>query len=93
MAADLQPVIDEMTAAKTQLDAGVAFFGALPALLQTKIDAALANGATAAQLQPVSDFGAQLKASADAFATAMAANNVPPTPAPTPAQLAKAKGK
>jgi len=91
MAANLQPVIDEMTAADTVMDAASVFIGSVPGLIKTAVDAAIQGGATAAELQPVTDLGVTLKAKSDALAAALAANT--PTPPPTPAQLAKAKGK
>jgi len=42
--------------------------------IQKAVDAALANGATEAELQPVSDEVAALKASSDALAAAVVAN-------------------
>ena len=44
------------------------------------IDAALANGATGAQLQPLSDLSNQMQAQSDALAAAVAANQPPPGP-------------
>lgn len=44
------------------------------AKIQAAVDAALANGATATELQPVIDLGVQLKAQSDALAAAVAAN-------------------
>ncbi len=90
MAADLSNTIAEMTASKTVMDSATTFVGSVPGLLQTAVDAALANGATADELQPVTDLGDQLQASADALAAALAANT--PQGPPTPAQLSKARG-
>ncbi len=71
MPANLQPVIDEMTAAETAEDAAVVFIQGVPALVQAAVDAALANGATAEQLQPVTDLGAQLQVKTDALVAAL----------------------
>ncbi len=76
MPADLQPIIDEMTAAETEEQAAIVFIQGVPALVQAAVDAALANGATEAQLQPVRDLGVQLQAQTDALAAALA----PPPP-------------
>jgi hypothetical protein len=89
MAADLQPVIDEITATNTVLDGAIVYVGSVPGLIQKAVDAAVANGATAAQLQPVTDLATTLKTKGDALAAAIAANT--PSPAPTPAQLSKLK--
>ena len=42
--------------------------------IQAAVDAATANGATVAELAPVSDLVTQLKSSADALSAAVAAN-------------------
>lgn len=71
-------VLDDL---KAQVDAtvgveasAVAALNGVAARIQAAVDAALANGATAAQLQPVQDEVNALKASSDALATAVAAN-------------------
>jgi len=74
MAADLTPLINEITNATTVEDSAVAFINGVPGLVQAAVDAALANGATAAQLQPVTDLGAQLQAKSDALQAAIVAN-------------------
>lgn len=91
MAADLTNTIAEMTSAKTVMDSAVTFIGTVPGLISAAVDAALAAGATADQLKPVTDLADSLKASSDALAAALAANT--PAPPPTQAQLAKASGK
>ena len=91
MAADLQPVIDIMTNAGTVMDGAVAFIGTVPALEAQAVSEALALGATADQLKPITDLSATIKTKSDALAAALAANT--PQPPPTPAQLAKARGK
>ncbi len=89
MAADLQPVIDEITATNTVIDGAIVYVQSVPGLITAAVDAAIAGGATAAQLQPVSDLAATLKTKADALAAAMTANT--PQPPLTPAQKAKLK--
>ncbi len=76
MAADLSPIIAEMTAAETEEQAAIVFIQGVPALLQAAVDAALANGATEEQLQPVFALGTQLQAQTDALTAALA----PPPP-------------
>jgi hypothetical protein len=78
MAADLQPIIDDMTEADTVMDAAVIFIEGVPGLIQAAVDASLQNGATAAQLQPVSDLAAVTKTKADALQAALQ----PPPPGP-----------
>ena len=72
------PVLADLAAAvertKTVEASAVALINGFAARLQAAIDAALANGATAAELQPVVDEVAALTASSDALAAAVAAN-------------------
>lgn len=81
MAANLQPLIDEVAALKTVEDSAIAFINGSAARTQAAIDAALANGATKEQLQPLQDEVDAAKASADALTAAITAN----TPAAPPA--------
>jgi hypothetical protein len=74
MPADLQPLIDEITAIKGEDDSAIAFVNGLAARIQAAVDAALANGATGAQLQPVIDIAAAAKTESDALAAAILAN-------------------
>lgn len=87
------PVVDQaiqvMTNAGTVDDAAIIFINAVPAMVQAAVDAALNNGATASQLQPVSDLAVTLQAKSDAVTAALTANT--PTPPPTPVALAKLK--
>ena len=72
----IQQWLDEVTRAKG-LDASVvAFMNGSAARQQAAIDAALANGATEAELQPIVDELVNFKASNDAVAEALAANPV-----------------
>lgn len=84
MAYDLQPLIDEMTAATTAFAAGVVFCDSVPGLIQAGIDAALDGGATAEQLEPLAALKDQVAAQRAAFLAAMAANT--PNPPPIPVQ-------
>ncbi len=74
MTADLQPLIDEIKKANTVIDGAVLYIQGVPALLQAAKDEALENGATAAQLQPLTDFGTELEAKAAALEAALTAN-------------------
>jgi hypothetical protein len=55
----------------------VAALDGVAARIQAAVDAALANGATAEQLAPVTDELANLKAAREALAAAVAANAPP----------------
>jgi hypothetical protein len=74
MAADLQPLIDEITAADTVIDGAVLFISNVPVRIEAAIAAALANGATEGELKPLRDEVAVLKTKASALKTAMEAN-------------------
>jgi len=72
--ADLQPLIDEVAAIKGVDDSAIAFINGFAAKLQAAVDKALDGGATAAQLQPVTDVVNQAKTESDALAAAIAQN-------------------
>lgn len=74
MAADLQPVIDAVEAAKGVEQSAIEFVNGVAGRISAAVDAALANGATKDQLQPVMDEAVSLKAKSDDLAAAMAAN-------------------
>ncbi len=76
----LDDTIAAMTAAETVEDAATAFIIGVPALISAAVTQALANGATAAQLAPLTDLNAQLKLKSDALQAAVVAN----TPAAPP---------
>lgn len=67
----LDQIIAEMTAAETVDDAAIAFIQGVPAMIQAAVDAALQNGATEAQLQPVADLGVAMQAKTDALTAAL----------------------
>ncbi len=81
MAADLKPLIDEITQADTVIDSAVVFITGVPKLIADAVAAALANGATAAELKPLTDLGDTLKAKAQNLQDAMTANTPPAPPA------------
>ncbi len=79
MSADLQPVIEKVRSAIGVEKSATEFVNGFQARLQAAVDAALANGATAEELVPVSDIVTELGAQSAALAEALAAN-----PGPTP---------
>lgn len=85
----LDNVVADITAANTTIDGAIVYIAAVPKLITDAVSAAVANGASADELKPVSDLADTLKAKAADMANAMAANT--PSPAPTPQQLKKAK--
>lgn len=72
---DLRLQVEETTAV---VGSAVTLINGIGARVQTAVDAAIANGATAEQLAPVTDEVAALKASSQALADAVAANTPPP---------------
>jgi hypothetical protein len=72
------PVIDatiaQVTASDTVIDSATVLIGGIAKMVADAVTAALAGGATAAQLQPVTDVVTVLKAKSDALAAAVAAN-------------------
>lgn len=74
MAADLNPLIEEVKAIEGVVESATAFVNGVAARVQAAIDAALANGATAEQLAPVQAEVDAAKAKADLLAQAVAAN-------------------
>lgn len=69
--ADLQA---QVTAATTVEDSATTLITGFAARMQAAVDAALANGATAAELAPVQAEVTALKTSSDALAAAVTAN-------------------
>lgn len=57
------------------LQSATTFITGVPTLIQAAVQQAMANGATAEELQPVLDLGNQLQQNASALADAVAANN------------------
>ena len=73
-------VLDDLTAeitAATEVEksAEVLILG-ISDRVKAAVDAAIANGATAEELKPVSDLGAALKAQSDALQAAIVANTL-----------------
>ena len=74
MAADLTPMITQVQGVEGVLDSALAYVQGNAARMQTAVDAALANGATAAQLAPVQAEIDATTAKAQAISAAIAAN-------------------
>jgi hypothetical protein len=74
----------KVTAEDTVIDSAVTLIQGIPALISAAVTAALAQGATPAQLQAITDLGTTITAKSDALAAAVTANTpaAPPTPAP-----------
>lgn len=83
---DLQALENQVTATQGVLDSATVFINGVPGLIQAAVDKAIAGGATAAQLAPLSQLASDMKAKSDALTAAIAANSpapTPPAPAPT----------
>ena len=70
----LQTLADQVAASTAVEASAVALINGIAARQQAAIDAALANGAAAAELAPVQAEADALKASSDALAAAVTAN-------------------
>jgi hypothetical protein len=68
----------QITAATTVVQSATTLILGIPGLIQSAVDAAIANGATAEQLAPFDALGDELQAKAAALAAAVSANT--PTP-------------
>lgn len=72
------PTLDALATSVTKIedvaDSAIALINGIAARIQTAVDAALANGATAAELAPVQKEADDLSAKADSLAAAVAAN-------------------
>ena len=75
----VQQLIDQVNASLSVELSAQTYIKGVPALIDAAVKAALAGGATAAELAPFTDLSAQLKASAQATLDAIAANT-PVTP-------------
>lgn len=70
----LDALTTEITNATTVEDSATALINGIAAQIAAAVQAALANGATAAEIQPVADLGTQLQAKSDALQAAITAN-------------------
>jgi len=82
-------VLDDVNALKAQIEAtetvegsATTFINGVPGLISAAVAAALANGATADQLKPLTDLQSTLQAQTEALSAAIAANTPPPPPPP-----------
>lgn len=80
---------DSITALQAQVandtaveSSAITLINGIAARVQAAVDAALAAGATPAQLQSLTDLGTALSTSSAALAAAVAANTPTPTPGP-----------
>lgn len=69
----LQQLTDQVTATQGVEQGAVVFINGIQAKIDAAVAAALENGATAEQLQPVSDLSTAMQAQTDALAAAIAA--------------------
>lgn len=80
----LQKLSDSVTAMTTVAASATTLINGIAQRIQDAVTAAIANGATADQLKPVSDEADALTASATALSAAIAANTTPASMPPTP---------
>ncbi len=77
------PILDQLTAQVTETtgveQSAITFIGGIQQMIDDAVAAALANGATAEQLQPVSDLSTAMEAQTQALAAAIAAQGGKPT--------------
>jgi hypothetical protein len=80
----MSPIIDALTAQVTRavgiVVSAVITINGIAQRIADAVAAALANGATAEQLQPVADLGTALDSESTVLADAIAANQPPPGP-------------
>lgn len=74
----LDALAAQVTATTDVEDSAIALINGIAARIQAAVDAAIAGGASAADLAPVTDEIAALKAKTDALAAAVQANTAPP---------------
>ena len=77
---DLSPLIAQVTEATTVMGSAKTMIDGIAGAVAAAVTAALANGATSAELQPVVDVGNALKTQSDALQASIVAN----TPAAPP---------
>lgn len=70
----LTDLITEVNRTTTLDDSILAFLQGVPGLIQTAVDAAVANGASEAELEPLVQLKADLSSKNDAITAAMSAN-------------------
>jgi hypothetical protein len=70
----LTDLISEVNRTTTLDDSILAFLQGVPGLIQTAVDAAMANGASAAELQPLTQLKTDLSSKNDLIVAAMSTN-------------------
>lgn len=71
----LQSLSDQVSATRGVLKSADVFVKGVPALVQSAVDQALANGATADELAPLTDLVTALKTDSDQLTADIAANS------------------
>lgn len=74
MSAEVDAILAEITATETVLDSAVVYIQSVPGLIHDAVAAATANGATAAELAPLTALATELQGKADAVKAAITAN-------------------
>lgn len=86
---EIQTLTTQVQSNTDATSAAVAAISGIPAMIKTAVDAALAAGATPAQLQAITDLGNTIAANASSLGAAVTANTPAPAstsaPAPAPA--------
>lgn len=81
MSQAVDDVIAQVSKTNTVLDSAVVFVKGVPGLIDAAVKEALAKGATAAELLPLTNLSGELKAKSDALEAALTANTpAPPSP-------------
>jgi hypothetical protein len=83
----IDALLAQVAASDTVFDSAVTFINGVPALISAAVAAAVAGGATPAQVAPLTALAADVKSKSDAISAALVAN----TPTPTPAAARRAK--
>lgn len=71
---DIDAATANVTKAKTVVEGATIFVQSVPGMIDNAVKAAIANGATEEQLQPLTALSEQLSASSDALSAAILAN-------------------
>ena len=78
------PILDQLTAQVTETtgveQSAIELINGIQSRIDAAVQAAIANGATAEQLQPISDLSTAMEAQTQALAAAIQANQPPPQP-------------
>ncbi len=78
----LDPLEAQIKASDDVIDSAVILINGIQTQIADAVAKALANGATAAELAPLTDLNASLKAKTDSLAAAVLANTPPAPPTP-----------